>query len=352
MASISKRIDSDGNITYLAQVRIKGAAHYSKVFKTREDAVKDGEEKEEEFRSKLRLRRAPNHKGFNRELLADAMTRYRDTHRSMTKKVCDTITAIIKIVERGTIKDVPLEAVDEEYAQEYADRMLATVSKHGKPYSAATVATHFTHLSNALRARAKHYRIPAKLSVFSRKLLPENFRNSRDRRLSRQEERALLATMRAHPDKRWWLLLVRLALETGARQSELAKAPWLEFDLMLRVWNLPKMRTKARTARMIPLSRRAIRILSCLERLRVDGHPMVFPGLPVNVSQAFAAIRRNAGIHDFRFHDIRHEAISRMISRKRKLSVYEILTIVGHNSLEMLRIYHNMRPQDIVNRME
>ena len=352
MASISKRTDSDGNITYLIQVRLKGAAYYSKVFKTREEAAKEGEEKEEEFRSQMRQRRTPNHKGFNRELLTVALTQYRDKHRSMTKKTRDTITAIIRIVNLMGVKDAPLEVLDEDYAQEYADKMLATVSNRGKLYSAGTVATHFTHLSNALRARAKHYRIPAKLSVFSRNLLPKNFRDSRDRRLSRQEELARFETMRAHPDKHWWRLLVHLALETGARQMELAEAPWLEFDLELRVWNLPKNRTKARIARMIPLSRRAIRILGCLEKLRVDGHPMVFPGLPSGVSQAFAAIRKNAGINDFRFHDIRHEAISRMISRKRKLSVYEILTIVGHNSLEMLRIYHNMRPQDIVDRME
>ncbi len=347
MPSVHERKRKSGKPSgWLAQIRIAGAPEVNKTFEDRDEAVAFGHSKEEELRSQIRMRRLPDLRRFNQESLRDALLLYRANARSISKGNWHIITAII-----GFIGSATMEQIDEQFAQGYADRALRTLNKSGRLYSRCTVANHFTLMSNAYKARAKHYRIPAKKSFFSRSCLPEGFDEGRDRRLSKQEERAIRKVMLTHHAKHWWRLLMRLALETGARQTELAQARWPEFDLDLGVWNLPRMRTKARKARLIPLSRRARRILECLSALRREGEPMVFAGLPAGVSGAFARMTKAAHVQGFRFHDLRHEAISRMVARKRQLSVYEIMKIVGHSTLKMLDRYHNMRPQDIVLRM-
>ena len=53
------------------------------------------------------------------------------------------------------------------------------------------------------------------------------------------------------------------------------------------------------------------------------------------------------GIADLRWHDLRHEAISRMVLKQRHLSVFEIMDIVGHSSIEMLKRYTNLRGDEL-----
>ena len=74
-------------------------------------------------------------------------------------------------------------------------------------------------------------------------------------------------------------------------------------------------------------------------------------GTPGSVSGLFHRYTLAAGVNDFRFHDLRHEAISRMVFSKRDLSVFEIMKIAGHKSLDMLNRYANLRGEELVNRM-
>ncbi len=56
------------------------------------------------------------------------------------------------------------------------------------------------------------------------------------------------------------------------------------------------------------------------------------------------------GIVGLTFHDTRHEAVSRMVLTQRKLTVFEIMNIVGHSSLKMLKRYTNLRPSELVDK--
>jgi integrase len=102
------------------------------------------------------------------------------------------------------------------------------------------------------------------------------------------------------------------------------------------------------------LSKAAIRAFKLLKLLCKPGETRVFPrlGKPRSVSTRFHLIMEELGIEDLRFHDLRHEAISRMVLYKRKLSVYEIMTIVGHSSLQMLNRYANLRGDELADRMD
>jgi integrase len=61
------------------------------------------------------------------------------------------------------------------------------------------------------------------------------------------------------------------------------------------------------------------------------------------------AIKRS-GLKDFRFHDLRHEAVSRLVEAG--LGDQEVAAISGHKSMQMLRRYTHLRSEDLVARLD
>ena len=68
------------------------------------------------------------------------------------------------------------------------------------------------------------------------------------------------------------------------------------------------------------------------------------------VVQAWFHLRERVGVPDLRFHDLRHEGVSRL--RERGLNVIETATISGHRELRMLQRYSHLRAVDLVDRLE
>ena len=58
------------------------------------------------------------------------------------------------------------------------------------------------------------------------------------------------------------------------------------------------------------------------------------------IACAWRRILKRAAIEDFRFHDLRHEATSRLFERG--LSIMEVQRITGHKTLAMLVRYTHM----------
>jgi integrase len=61
-------------------------------------------------------------------------------------------------------------------------------------------------------------------------------------------------------------------------------------------------------------------------------------------------IKRDAGIVDLHFHDLRHEAVSRLVEAG--LSDQEVSAISGHKSMQMLKRYTHLRAEDLVARID
>jgi site-specific recombinase XerD len=64
------------------------------------------------------------------------------------------------------------------------------------------------------------------------------------------------------------------------------------------------------------------------------------------VRHAFEHLRARAGMSDFHFHDLRHEAISRLFERG--LNMIKVSSIWGHRELKMLQRYTHLRAADLV----
>ncbi len=69
------------------------------------------------------------------------------------------------------------------------------------------------------------------------------------------------------------------------------------------------------------------------------------------VSKGFRRLVVRAGIEDFRFHDLRHEGVSRLFETT-DLTDSEIMSITGHTSSEMLKAYSALRPNALARRLD
>jgi len=130
------------------------------------------------------------------------------------------------------------------------------------------------------------------------------------------------------------------------RQSELLSLTWDDIDLGKRIAHLHM--TKNGECRDVPLSSRALEALDQLRELRVDDR--VVPSTKSAVEQAWQHLRKRAGIDDLRFHDLRHEGVSRLLEKG--LNVIETATISGHKELRMLQRYSHLRAVDLVARLD
>jgi integrase len=95
-------------------------------------------------------------------------------------------------------------------------------------------------------------------------------------------------------------------------------------------------------ARTVPLSSRAVATLEALPR-NLDGR--VFGATYEGIHQAFVRACRRADIEGLRFHDLRHEAISRLAEHG--LSIQELQAISGHKTMQMLVRYTHLRAENL-----
>lgn len=163
----------------------------------------------------------------------------------------------------------------------------------------------------------------------------------RERRLAPSEESRLLAELA--PQYRH---VVRFALETAMRRGEVLALHWEHVDLTKRVALLPI--TKNGEARRVPLSTGALAVLREAGQVRaLDGR--VFPIPAQSLAHAWGAACARAAIDDLHFHDLRHEAVSRLFERG--LSMMEVASISGHKTLSMLQRYTHLRAEDLAAKM-
>lgn len=220
--------------------------------------------------------------------------------------------------------------------------------------SPATVRKYFYALKTVLEWHAvQHtYDLPPKL--FDGHDIPPAWAQERERRLEEGEENQLLtACDRMYTKKDEWKRLIQLALETAMRAQELLFIRWQDVNLSQRFINIPADIVKTRTARQVPLSKKALAILDAQKTSKKSNEARVFwqwSGTS-HLSHCFKRVTKNAACLDLRFHDLRHEATSRLFERT-SLSMMEIATMTGHSDLKTLKRYTHLRPQLIADKLD
>lgn len=167
----------------------------------------------------------------------------------------------------------------------------------------------------------------------------------RDRRLTAREERLILRYCHGHTNPDLYSIVV-LAFETAMRQGEILNLQWEHLNLKSRIAHLPE--TKNGTKRDVPLS---VKARDALIRLGVKTKGKVFGYTAEGLKSTWRFMLKKLGIQDLHFHDLRHEAISRLFELG-SLDMMEVAAISGHKSLAMLKRYTHLKAQRLVRKLE
>lgn len=129
-------------------------------------------------------------------------------------------------------------------------------------------------------------------------------------------------------------LIVRLAVALPRRLGELLDMRWEDYNKKTRIIKLrdTKHPTKPRDE-TVPVPPEAAAIINSLP---VTDERML-PYKSESMSASFERVTARLGIADLRFHDLRHEGITRLFESG--LSIHEVALISGHESWAMLRRY-------------
>ncbi len=213
----------------------------------------------------------------------------------------------------------------------------------GKPISAATVRLEMSLLSSIFDvARIEWGACGPNPVTDVRKPAPPP---GRDRRLLPREERRIMRYCHNHPTFELYSVIV-LALETAMRQGEILKLQWSHINLRQGIAHLPE--TKNGSKRDVPLS---VKAREALIRLGVKTQGRVFGYTANGLKSAWRLMNMRLEIEDLHFHDLRHEATSRLFELG-TLDMMEVAAITGHKSLSMLKRYTHLRAVKLVKKLE
>ncbi|HBO5318978.1 TPA: site-specific integrase [Pseudomonas aeruginosa] len=345
--------------TWKALIRKTGWPATAKTFRTKRDAEDWARRTEDEMVRGVYIQRAPS----ERMTIEDALKRYL-SEVSPTKRPAsaDSDARHAKPLMQNLGK-YSLAALTPELIAKYRDDRLAGLDRKDakgkpapKPRSPNTVRLDLALLGHLFNVAIKEWGIGLTYNPVQsiRRPAPSP---RRDRRLTREEETRLMAAVDAHsnPMLGW---IVRIALETGMRSSEITGLRRNQVDLDRRVVRLQE--TKNTMSRTVPLTVEATRLFR--EALNNPVRPidtdLIFFGEPgrdnkrraYQFNPIWTRIKKDAGVPDFRFHDLRHKAVSRFVEAG--LSDQEVAAISGHKSMQMLKRYTHLRAEDLVGKLD
>jgi integrase len=160
----------------------------------------------------------------------------------------------------------------------------------------------------------------------------------RDRRLTPCEKDRLLSEAKRSGNTTLHIAIV-IALETAMRQGEILKLKWLDVDFDKR--QIIVRDTKNGSNRVVAMSSSLKGHLTAVQKPTDCLFEITSSGL----QHAFKRLVRQLQMHDLRFHDLRHEAISSLFEMG--LSVPEVQLMSGHRTLDQLMRYSHARIDEI-----
>lgn len=214
-------------------------------------------------------------------------------------------------------------------------------NKNGKPFARQTIKHHLS-LLRKLFAIAVTWGLYNGENPMDQVGMPK-VNNQKTEYMTDEETERLLRVLEEWPCRES-AAIVRFALFTGLRRGELFKLRWsdIDFDRNLLTLRYPK----GGTDQTIPVSDTALEILKARQRTS----SYVFPGKNGEQRTDFKGpwrrIRKAAGLpEDFRFHGLRHNFASQLVSNGVDLAI--VGKLLTHKDLTTTQRYAHLKP-DIV----
>jgi len=164
----------------------------------------------------------------------------------------------------------------------------------------------------------------------------------RIQRLTSEEKLRLLSGLRDNPNRNLEHISI-FALETAMRRSEILQLRWEDIDFQRSLATLNE--TKNGQSRIVPLSKIALDVITKREKETL----FIFNISSNAVRLAWSQFQKRYDFKYFRFHDLRHEAISNLFDMG--LNIPEASLISGHRTPTQLLKYSHANISNLVNRL-
>ena len=377
MASVKQRPSG----AWQAKVRRLGFPDQSKTFarKTDAEAWARAVEREMDVGSFVSRNKAEN------TTFGDAVDRYLAEVVPKLRAQRQPTSMLLKLKER--FGEYSLVAIQPSMLAAYRDERLRAVGPQ-------TVTHELGLVNRVFKACQLDWGIPLPQGIPTAGIRKPKLPPGRDRRLEGDEEAILLRSL-GQSATPWMKAAFVLAIETAARRSELLSLAWQEVDLTRRVARIRGVDGRAtkndQRYRDVPLSTRAVATLAQLPRSttgrvlpitadaldsawdrliarcrREHVHGVLTRKLEEQGIDAAREIRalvykRRAPLDitlkllaevdrvevrflDLHWHDLRHEAVSRLAER---LQMHELMKVTGQKTAKMLARYYHPRAEDL-----
>jgi len=346
MATIEKRTNAKGDVSYRVKIRIKGYAPETETFDRRTDAKTWAAKIESDIKAGKHFGQSKRHTFGD---LADTyMPKSKDPKRLeywkgvFGKDMLDRVTA-------DRIADVRDKLLSEDtvrFATPETGNPVKDAKRKRAKRTGASANRYLAALSVCLSYGVKEKRWLEKNPCDTVTKCGED--KGRVRYLTDDERPRLLDACRPHADL---YLAVLLALTTGARQAEVMTLRWKQIDFKRQVITLTE--TKNGETRSIPLVGEAFRLLTERAKVRSLTDDRIFPPTGrakkahcLDLRQPWEKALATAGITDFHWHDLRHTAASYMAMSG--VSLVEISKMLGHRTMQMVSRYSHLSDGHIV----
>jgi integrase len=346
LATFTKR----GNFQWQAKIRRQGYSSQTKTFGSKADAetwvrLIEGEMDRGAFISRAEAESTT---------LKNALERYATEISSKKKGAAQEITRI-KRWQKHDLAVRFLSTIKGSDFAKFRDKRRA----EGKAEN--TIRLDLALISHFFETARKDWGMESLANPVKNIKLPGGSKQ-RERRLEEDELRYLAAALLSGSQPVGWPI-VELAIHTAMRQGEILGLRWENVDFNRRFIFLAD--TKNGSSRNVPLSSSALTILSMLTKpigggkifnISQDRLIRTFQRACIVGKTQYLRDCENANrkpvdnfLDELRFHDLRHEATTRLFELG--LDIMEVASITGHKSLSMLRRYTHLRVEDLVRKL-
>ena len=308
-----------------AQVRISRWRSFTKTFKTKLDATKWVCNFEKELRSK------PIPETDIKSLkVKDLFNKYKLEILPKLKGY-KIVCYKFDVLSRSWLGEIKVINLTKRHLEQFcADRKL--IVKDG------TVKSELMLIKRVFKVAINKWNYGIPFNAFHGLDIPSPHK-PRTRRLLSNELSILISNAKKQRNK-YISSIIQFAVETGMRRSEILKLTWNDVNLDTGIASLYD--TKSGDDRHIPLTKTAIELLSNL----TQSSEFVFPISANCLRLAWDRCRNKSNIKGLRFHDLRHEAVSRFFEMG--LSVPEVALISGDKDVRQLFRYTHLKPENLI----
>lgn len=335
MGTITPRIKADGTTSYKAQVRIRRGGKVihqeTETFDRRQAASAWAKKRETELAKPGAIEEAKS----DDPMLADIIDRYlNEAQRELGKSKRNALL----MIKNGKLGEMRGSAITSNTLVQWG------ISIGRAP---VTVSGYFSHLKTIFKIARPAWGYPLSKATIMEALdvLSElgitGTSDSRDRRPTLDELSRIIEYIRtkrmANPALFPYDLIILFAVFSARRRSEIARMKWTDIDQAgsrLLVFDMKDPKKKIGNHIWVDLTPEAVRIARAAPRTHDE---LIFPCSVAAISGEFEEACEKLEIDDLRFHDLRHEGVSRLFELG--MSIPAVAMMSGHKTWVHLKRY-------------